>query len=527
MAETKPIESQARTIGVIDIGTNSVRMEIGQVLPDGSVETLERTALPVRLGQDTFVKHQLTRTSMNAAIGILRGYREVLDTYQVEHIRAVATSAVREARNSDAFLDRVYMNTGLDIEIIEPTEETRLTVKAVTDAFGSVPLPKVHTLIADIGGGSALLAMLQKGQTVSAGSFALGSIRIQESLDTAGERPERTAELLRHHVASIVSSVTNTLPLTKIRSYLGVGGDARLLARQVGKPGRNEHLKIVTRESFEEFLETITHLQPDQLARRFKIPFEDAETLTPALLVHHALLARTHAKKMVVVDVSMRAGLLRDLAMEVSGEKDSDRDTSTIESARSIAQKYHEDMAHAEHVATLAVRLFDELRPDHNLTARDRLLLYIASLLHEVGGFINGRAHHKHSYYILSNSEIFGLRANEQEMVANIARYHRRSTPKQTHTAYTALPRDERVVVSKLAAILRIADALERGHSQQVADFDVVREGDEIILRVRGVTDLSLERRALQNKADLFEEIFGMRIRLEEIHNTHRPQPME
>lgn len=505
------------TIGVIDIGTNSVRLQIAEVYDDGQTEVMEKAWLPVRLGQDTFVKRQLSRRSMNAAISVLRGYQEMLDTYQVDHIRAVATSAVREANNADAFLDRIFMSTGLDVEIIEPTEEIRLTVSAVRDSLGAKELGRGYAVVTDIGGGSALLALLQHGQIIASGSYALGSIRLQESLDTSGESPQRAADMLRQQIASVVRALSQTMKTAKARKFIAVGGDARFAAHQLGRPGSNEHTFHIDRQEFLDLVERLENHSPEELAREFKMPFSDAETLVPALLVYEAVLNATAAKELTVSDVSMRDGLMRDLALQAVGKRDTEEITGAVRSAMTVVEKYQCDEAHAKHVADLAVRLFDELQDEHHLQPRQRLLLQVAALLHEVGGFISGRAHHKHSHYIISNTELFGLRAGEKDLVANIARYHRRSIPKPSHMPYMTLPREQRVIVSKLAAILRIADALERGHTQQVKDFRVEHHEDEIVIFVKGVTDLALERRALETKADLFEDIFGLTVRLEEV----------
>jgi exopolyphosphatase/guanosine-5'-triphosphate,3'-diphosphate pyrophosphatase len=168
-------------------------------------------------------------------------------------------------------------------------------------------------------------------------------------------------------------------------------------------------------------------------------------------------------------------------------------------------------------VADLSVALFDTLQDEHGLGGRYRLLLRVAGLLHEIGGFVSNRAHHKHSYYLISNTEIFGLKRDEIEIVAHIARYHRRSGPKPSHIEYVALPRETRVVVNKLAALLRVADALARGHIRQIDDVRFELQGDELLLHVHGLADYMLEQRAIALKGDLFEDIYGIRIRFEEL----------
>jgi len=375
-------------------------------------------------------------------------------------------------------------------------------------------------LIADVGGGSALLAILQQGEILSSGSYQLGSIRLQEVLSTAKETPSLAAELLRHQIGNVLAAIKSSLPLRQVRTFIAVGGDVRFAAGQIGTPAKAAGLTAIDSRQFDIFVARCENHSAEELARMYQIPFADAETLVPALLAYQALLHQTLANTILVPNVSMRDGILLDMARILRGEEDAELYSSVIQSARAIGEKYKVLPEHAFHVADLAVKLFDQLQRDHGLTARHRLLLRVSAILHEVGGFVSSRAHHKHSYYLIVNSEIFGLRREESQVVALVARYHRRGVPEPAHQEYMTLPRESRVIVSKLAALLRVADALDRGHAQQIRDIEFERRPDEFIIYVRGVPDLAMERRALASKADLFEDIYGMKVRLEEAQQT-------
>lgn len=517
MADTvATTEPRPQTIAVIDIGANAVRMVVAQVLSDGRIEHLDETRRAVRLGQDTFMTGRLGQKTMNAAIAILRDFRRIMDTYGVQHVRAVATSSVREAGNADAFLDRVFMAANLEVEVIDPSEEIRLTVGAVRAALGAAGVQLNKSLIADVGGGSALLTVLQKGEIQASGSYPLGSIRLQEMLSTMQEPPTRAAELVRHQVANVAIAVRASLPLDHVETFIAVGGDARFAAQQIGTSARKDGPATIGVRKFDSFVARCEVHTAEDLAREYHIPFADAETLVPALLVYQVLLHETKARTIIVPDVSMRDGLLLDLARSLTGQEDADTYSSIIQSAKVIGEKYHVDLNHALHVDALAGQLFDQLQKDHGLKPRHRLLLRVAAILHEVGGFVSSRAHHKHSYYLIVNSEIFGLRREETQIVSLVARYHRRGVPEPAHLEYMMVPRESRIIVSKLAAILRVADALDRGHAQQVRAVQFERQNDDFIIYVSGVPDLALERRALASKANLFEDIYGMKVRLDE-----------
>jgi len=507
----------ARTVAVIDLGSNSLRMVIAEVYPDGRTEVLERTGRAAHLGHDVFVAGKLSQETMNAAVTIMRDYRRIIDTYEVGVVRAVATSAVREASNRDAFLDRIARAVDLDVEVIESAEQCSLIVSAVrTDVGDAVDLKHSVALVAEVGGGDALVAILRGGDIAASQGYNLGSIRMQEMLSTSQETPARAAELIRQHVENSIHLMAKGLHLRSVKTFLAVGGDARFAAEQVGEPLPDNSLTAVDAEQMDRLVQDCMPRTPDELSRTYGIPFADAETLVPALLVYQALLHATRANQMIVSQVSMRDGLLLDLPRYLTGEENPVLAQSIVNSARSIAERYQCDLNHAEQVTNLALRFFDELQAEHALPPRCRLLLRVAALLHDVGTFVNARAHHKHSYYLIANSEIFGLQRNDLAVVAQVARYHRRAMPKSTHPEYIALPREQRMVVNKLAAMLRLADALDRGHCRQVSDFSVEYQGQDLTIYVRGAADLTLERRALADKADLFEEVFGMHVRLEE-----------
>ena len=187
-----------------------------------------------------------------------------------------------------------------------------------------------------------------------------------------------------------------------------------------------------------------------------------------------------------------------------------------LRSARILAERYQSDASHGEHVGKLCEHFLTNLQDLHNLTAHDALLLQVAAILHEVGTYVSPRAHHKHSEYIILNSEIFGLDRLDVTIVALVSRYHRHSGPKLDHPSYAALSTEDRIRVCKLAAILRVADALERTHAQRISKIEILRTPDKLRIRLPGLEDAAIERLAMDSKADLFEQVFGLSVIIEE-----------
>jgi exopolyphosphatase/guanosine-5'-triphosphate,3'-diphosphate pyrophosphatase len=273
---------------------------------------------------------------------------------------------------------------------------------------------------------------------------------------------------------------------------------------------------IVPKKAFLAFCDEVVADDVDQIVDKYHLPQAEAETLVPALLAYRELLLETVAETVVVPDVSLRAGLLLDIARSEEGGGIEDFSKQVLASAEALGEKYRYDATHGRHVAFLATRLFDDLKAEHGLTARDRLLLEVAALLHDVGIYVSLRGHHKHTQYLLSVSEIFGLSRDDMVLVSNVARYHRRATPQKSHLPYMALDRDARVVVNKLAAILRTANALDADHLQKVKDVHVVSEEGAWVLEVEGAGDLTMERLASLSRSDYLTDVFGQRVTFRE-----------
>lgn len=516
MAQEKTQEQEAASaelLGAIDIGSNSIRMVIGQLMPDGSIEVLEKTQRAVRLGQDAFRLSHLERVTMRAAISILREFKRRLESYSVRHIWTVATSAVRESRNADVFVDRVLMATGLDVNIIDGPLEGRLTVSALRSALtGDSPAIGTQTLITEVGGGSTMLTILENGEIESSQGLGLGAIRLQEVLGTAGLPSSQVVELIRNEIVSVLASVQRVMSLKDIRTFFAIGADARFAASKIGTLTANPAFSIIRRKAFDKLVETIKGLSIEQIVADYDLPYADAETLLPALMVYQELLHTTKVKEIIVSSVTMRDGLLLELARRSRGQQDATFGKEVIQSTLAIAEKYRVNLHHAKRVASCAVWLFDEMQSEHRLGIRYRILLEAAALLHEIGTYVSSRAYHKHTYYLIANSQIYGLTRNEDLVVANVARYHRRSVPKPSHTEYMGLSREDRVTVNKLASLLRLAKALDVSDVRDVEQLKCDLEADTLTIRVPGMAETSLRKRSLEIRGDFFEDVFGLKL---------------
>jgi exopolyphosphatase/guanosine-5'-triphosphate,3'-diphosphate pyrophosphatase len=513
-----PVAEPPRPVAVIDIGASAIRLLVAEAAEGREVLVLEDLSRGVLLGKDTFTNGRLGAASIEATLKALEGFRRVIEGYGVVHYRAVATSAVREALNRDTFVDRVRLRTGIDVEVIDGSEENRLTYVAVRECLrGHEALAGADALLVEVGGGSADISYLRNGEPIRSGTYPLGSIRMRQSLHSWRGTNEQRMRLLKRHMHNVVGDIKRESQLQNAKYFIALGGDMRFAAAQLlGAELPATGVCELSRDALLGFCDRLENEEVDQLAERYHLPLPAAETLVPALIAYRELLAETSAQSVLIPAASLRLGLLLDIARRDESHGIEDFGKQVLASAAALGEKYRFDAAHARHVALLATRLYDDLKTEHGLGARERLLLEVAALLHDIGNYVSLRSHHKHTQYILSVSEVFGLSRDDMALVSHIARYHRRALPEKSHSAFMALDRDSRVVVNKLAAILRLANAFDADHMQKVKDVKVRFEDGVFVIEVEGAGDMTIERLTAQSRCDLMSDVFGRRVSLQE-----------
>lgn len=526
-APASPVAPAApRLVAVIDIGATAIRMEIAQVGPDGAPKILESLSQPAGLGKDTFTAGAIRRATIEECVGILRRFRKVMDEYGIRDpsaIRAIATSAVQEAANKDLFLDRVYIATQIPVECVEDIELSRLTYLAVRDLLARECGAKArNALVVEIGGGSTEVLLMQGGHVTFSETYRLGALRMRETLESGRAPAAQQRRTLAQDIHRTVEQMQHSLPVRRVATMIAISGDVRRAATHLVPGWDAARIGVLTPRDLARFVEPLLSLDAEALMRRHRLPPVEAETIGPALLSYCEIARAFGVKRILVPKVNLRTAL--ELEMSARPEWADEFRDQVRHSAAALADRYRVDRRHAAQVADIAIRLFRELQPLHGLGPRHEFLLEIAAQLHEVGLFINNRSHHKHSMYLILNSDLFGVTREDLQSIALIARYHRRSAPLPEHPIYGALPREQRLVVQKLSALLRVADALDRSHLQRVRDFSVERSDGRLTLTIRDVEDLTIERLAIREKGGLFEDIFGLMIDLDRGHAMKGPE---
>lgn len=503
---------EKKTVGVVDIGSTAIRMVIAEIDSLGNWHRLDRAGKPVPLGRDVFTTGFLARDTMMQAIKILSGFLEMLAGWHLgpRDVRVIATSAIREAKNRDTFVDRVFIRTGLRINIIEGVEENHLTYLAVQNAVRgmSQQFDRASSLIMEVGGGSTEVMLLERGKMVAAHSLRIGTVRIEQQVRPTWSSSAEMEEYLRENIRVTHEILNTELRMNRIRFFIAVGGDARLAANNAGRKVA-EHYWIIERAEFIEFLNRLQSLSVDEIVAELGVTYNEAEGLVPALLIYRTFLEATSATQLIVPDVSIREGVLVSFAIGTSKEVEKQLYHQVVASAMSLGRKYHFDEKHALQVTKLALSLFDQLQAEHGLDAHARRLLEISGILHDVGNFVRSSGHHKHGQYIVANSEIFGLSREDIRIIANVVRYHRKSMPMISHPMYSSLRQEQRLTVLKLSSILRLADALDRSHLQRVRGVVAEIQESDLVLNCDYSGDITVERYGMKQKAQMFEEVFG------------------
>lgn len=502
-----------KEVAVIDIGTTAIRMVIAQPLESGEFQILESLHQDVQLGRDTFSTQKIDRRTIEDCVRTLKSFRSLMEQYQItdpNRIRSVATSAVREASNRVAFLDRIYMATGLTVSIADEADVSRLLYHSVSSELHRYKkLTQGDTVIIEMAGGSTELLFLSRGRVQFSHTYRIGSFRMRYLLESSEAPVSSQKAIMVNHIQRFLEQIEYDFNFEKPPALLLLGGEARFVSQLLGKDAPKKGLFQVSAKRLNDISNEILSRSTDEVVELYNRSFPDADTLGPALLSYVMMAKYFKAREIYISQRTMRDGLLAE--MKSGSSISPEIQEHVVQAALDIGRKYHFHKGHATCVAKLATALFDDLQNEHRLDDRSRFLLHIAALLHEIGYFISSQSHHRHSKYLIENSEIFGLGSRDLAIVAMIARYHRRASPRASHEGYSRLDRADRTIVTKLSAILRVADALDRSHSQRIKHIECKIEKDLFVIQIPKVPDLTLERIALSEKGSLFEEVYGLK----------------
>jgi exopolyphosphatase/guanosine-5'-triphosphate,3'-diphosphate pyrophosphatase len=512
----KQIEEKGHYLAAIDMGTNSFHLVVVELLSNGNMKILDRAKENVRLGSGAKDMKTITPEAMERGIVALKHFAEIARTYHAP-IRAVATSAVREALNQTEFVKKVHARTGITVEVVSGFEEARLIYLGVLQAL---PVFDKKVLCLDIGGGSVEYLIGTKGEALYANSLKIGCIRLTERFFSKPVVKDKDIKACREHIIGFLSPVVREIKKYKYEFAIGSSGTIQNVANMI-RAMRGEIVSMqvnnfsFTGDELDKVVKTILKAKSEK--QRLQIPGLDpkrVDIIAAGALVLQESFKMLKIKRLTISEFALREGIIYDYLKNRVYEADHHHHLANIryKSVMQLAKTFNYDPNHAHQAIKLSLSIFDQTKSLHKLGEREREFLEYGALLHEIGFFISHAQHHRHTYYLIRNSELAGFTDTEKEIIANIGRYHRKSHPKPKHDGYSRLTENERMIVKKLAGILRLADGLDRSHVSKVSSVKCKVQPRNFVLKIKSSSKIDLEEWAVNMKKSLFEEVFRKQV---------------
>jgi len=510
-------KKSATRIAAIDLGTNSFHAVIVDIFPDGSFQTVDKLKEMVMLAEKGF-NNKLSEAAMDRAMEALKKIKTLSDHQGASTILAYATSAIREAINGGELIQRSIDEVGIKINAIPGRVEAELIGLAVQHG---IKMPVKPSLIVDIGGGSVEFIIGDSKKFYHLSSKKIGVARMTDKFVNSDPISREEIAQLESHYEEQLRDVAQAFASNRAKVMIGSSGTLQNIGLMIAKrENMSSSLSVneleFTSEQFFSLYDDLIKMNRKERAKLSELDDKRVDLIAPGLVLVRYILKSFAIKKVKISSQALREGIiLRYIKKEMQELKElAVYQDPRMRSVMELVNKYewHED--HSRHVADLSMSLFESFEMDLTLTQNDRELLEYSAYMHDIGYFISHRKHHKHALYIIRHSELLGFKEIEIEMMANISRYHRRSTPKMRHQYFKNLPKPERIRVEKLSAILRVADGLDRSHFQNVRSLDVRREGGVVKIVIATEADPQLEIWGAMRKRSLLEQVLESEVEI-------------
>lgn len=501
------------TFAAIDIGSYDLEMKIFEMSGKGGMKQVDDIRYRLDLGSDTYAEGKLSYETVNELCTILNEFQNIMKAYKVNDYKACGTSAIRETLNTKILLDQIRQRTGIRIDILSNSEQRFMDYKSIaskTEDFNKIT--EKGTAIVDIGGSGLQISLFEKGSLISTQSMRLGVLRLQERLNHLNTTSAKIEGLI-DELASAQLSVFKKMYLKDCKveniilvdDYLSVILQNPVITKE--KPG------VIETGTYMSFLESVQSRTLPEIAGTLNIPRENAILLFISAVLVKRIVKMMDASLLWAPGVTLCDGIAYEYAEQHKIFKvEHDFETDILSSAENISKRYMGSKKRGETLERIALTIFDSMRRIHGLGKRERLLLQLATRLHDCGKYISMVNLGECSYNIIMSTEIIGLSHKEREIVANVVKYnHEPFIYYNVAEKESTLDENAYLVVAKLTAILRVANGLDRSHKQKFKDIKTVVKDGQLVIQVATAADITLERGLFTKRADFFEEVYSIR----------------
>ncbi len=507
MVGKKNLNSSA---AVIEIGTNALRLKIAENTKQ-EIYVVDELYHPLSIGKDLFAFGKIDVDKTDKICSIIKGFSKVIKENGIENVKAFSTSALNEASNKLFVRDKIKIKTGFEVDIIDPLEEKTYIYQEMIRTLSENGIDLGSSLLVYIGSNNMGVAYYKGGVISFMQNFKLGSLRLTSLFEDIQDDVEDFSVIVEEYHSSFTQSIRKLLPSNRINHFVACGREIQLIA-EICDIDNKDGLLIIPKESFNNHYEIIKYKSVQSLMDDYGLLEDKAELLFPAMSLYSAIFKFTEADAIISPVVFLRdAFLYKMMQPEKYRIKKEEFDRNTVESAKYMAMRYLCSMDHINLVTDFSIKIFDKLTKKHGLGNRERLLTETASILHDCGNFINLNDYSEQGYKIISSSDIIGLNSEEIKIIANVVSLQGKDILGITNESYSGLSENSRLVVSKIAAILMIADALDKSHMQKFEDIDVKSDRDELLITVNTYKDITLEEWEFNRRKALFEDVFGLK----------------
>lgn len=499
----------------IHVGSEQIGVQIVEYSQLEDVKIVEQSYRQVMLGEETFKTGRISFVAVSEICELLKGYRRMLAEYGVRDYRLVATTAIREAQNQPYIIDQIKVKTGFNVEVVEMPQEIFYKYVSLVRTVQEHGLMNARDgmLFVDISSGGLGFTLYEEGNLRYQQNIHIGALRIKESFDKKQRESSHFHQALSEYISSTIEPVEKEMSRHDIKRLVLSGPETKLLLKMLGK--EQGKVTLVSLSEFSDLYKQVRYLNLSQIIKTFDLTEHKAEIVLPTIVLYKQILSLTNPEEVVILSDQFIDGIIiKHIAEKTGHPHDKLIEDQLINLCWEIGKRFYYDPVHAATVEKWSLLLFDKLARIHGLGERHRLLLKISAILHDIGKHVNLRKHYFYSYRLIISSDMMGFSEVEKHIIANVAFYHSKGVPSETDASFANLIPNQKVTVSKLSAIIRLADAIDRSHRQKVSHADAVLRGDELIITVTSSEDMSLEGWTFADKAAFFEDVFGIKATL-------------